>query len=115
MFARMRMRALARALSRRYFADGRSSYTTRFRRYELPKQAAILIEAIAAMMTSPDPDRRLELWVRDYLAKANEWRRGQGKSEFSGVEIDDVLARLGGRPSTLHDLVGEQRASGSVR
>jgi hypothetical protein len=74
---------------------------------------AIVTEALAAMRMRPDSDRRREFWVpdftkaeaREYLAKANEWRRGRGKSEFSGVEIDDVLARLGRRPSTLFNLM----------
>ena len=75
--------------------------------------SAILTEALAAMMLSPDPARRLELWVpdfteaetREYLGKANEWRRAQNKSVFSVAEIDDVIGRLGGRPADLHDLV----------
>ena len=75
--------------------------------------SAILTEALAAMMLSPDPARRLELWVpdfteaetREYLGKANEWRRAQNKSVFSVAEVDDVVARFGGRPAELHDLV----------
>ena len=49
MFARMGMRALVRAPSRRYFADGRSSYTTRFRKYELPKQAGIVFGTLGVV------------------------------------------------------------------
>ena len=75
--------------------------------------SAILTEALAAMMLSPDPARRLELWVpdfteaetREYLGKANQWRRAQNKSVFSVAEVDDVVARFGGRPAELHDLV----------
>mmetsp|Transcript_28069 Transcript_28069/g.60495 ORF Transcript_28069/g.60495 Transcript_28069/m.60495 type:complete len:417 (+) Transcript_28069:3-1253(+) len=75
--------------------------------------SVILSEAFAAMSMSSDEDRRMELWVppftdaetREYLSKANKWRRAQGKSAFSGAEIEDIITRLGGRPSTLHNLM----------
>jgi hypothetical protein len=74
---------------------------------------AILTEALAAVTMSPDPARRMEIWVpdfteaetREYLAKANEWRRTHGKEVLNDGEVDDVVARLGGRPADLHDLV----------
>jgi hypothetical protein len=74
---------------------------------------AILTEALAAVRMSPDPARRLAVWVpdfteaetREYLDKANEWRQTHDKQVLSGEEIDDIVARLGGRPADLHDLV----------
>ena len=74
---------------------------------------AILTEALAAVTMSPDPARRMEIWVpdfteaetREYLAKANERRRTHGKEVLNDGEVDDVVARLGGRPAELHDLV----------
>jgi hypothetical protein len=73
----------------------------------------IMSEAFGAMTMTPDSARRMELWVppftdaetREYLGKANKFRRAQGMSAFTDAEIEDIITRLGGRPSNLHDLM----------
>jgi hypothetical protein len=75
--------------------------------------SAILTEALAAMMMSPDPARRMEIWVpdfteaetREYLAKASKWRRAHDRQVLNDEEVDDIISRLGGRPADLHDVV----------
>lgn len=46
-----------------------------------------------------------EAETHSYLGKANEWRQAQNIPMFSVDEnVEDVIARLGGRPAHLHDL-----------
>jgi hypothetical protein len=77
------------------------------------RSIVIISEAFGAMTMSPDSARRMELWVppftdaetREYLGKANKWRLSQGKLALSDAEIEDIITHLGGRPSTLCDVV----------
>jgi hypothetical protein len=74
---------------------------------------AVVTEATAAMALSPDSGRRLEIWVpdfseveaRQYLNKANTWREDKGLAALSEDDINNAIAEVGTRPSTLHDLM----------
>ena len=46
-----------------------------------------------------------EAEIREYLDKASVWRQAHRMPALSGAEVNDAIARLGGRPADAHDLV----------